>query len=311
MKSFYEEGPVAYDANRSRLTVEQIHQISIYLDRAASGAYKKSFFKELYDMGYGSFQEARRSGDKEKADRLGPEVAVLSHVIKVAFRGDTPTKVGPDPKHMEYVDYMERQTRKSLPKEDYGHPNRWVVPQWHEDLGDPGPRFEMLRVLALTVMKTHPDVYDITFNPYEEGYMEVKFEIDGRSHSNVVVVDREETLHYGVFLAGGAEFYYDSADEALVQFDLIPGADVAEVLAPEPVGEFAWLEPGLRADIVPLSDDPAIATLQQTLRSEVTELYEAEQEEQPYFIINKIRRRMAVAHEKLIEARSSRRYYRY
>lgn len=310
MRSFYEEGPIAYDANRSRLTVEQIHQINIYLDRAASGRYSRAFFQDLYDGGYRRFQEALRKGDKDTIERLGPEVASIAHVIKVAFKGNTPTKTGPDPKHMEYVEHMEREARKALPKKDYGHPNKWVIPHWHEDLGDPGPRFEMLRVLARAVMEAHPNVYDIAFNPYEEGYMEVIFEIDSRLHSNVVVVDREETLHYGIFLAGGAEFYYDSIEEALVQFNLIPGVDVVPQEVPEvEAGEFAWLEPELRADILPLSDDPVIAALQQVLRKEIIELYEAEQEEQPDFIINKIRRRMAAAHEKLIEARSSRRYY--
>ena len=185
MKSFYEEGPVAYDANQSRLTVEQIHQINIYLERAASGSFSRAFFKDLYDAGYRRFQEALRKGDRETVERLGPETACIAHVIKVAFEGGKPTKVGPDPKHMAFVKHIENEARKLLPTEDYGPPNRWIVPHWHEDHGDPVPRFEMLRVLALAVMEAHPDVYDIAFNPYEEGYMEVIFEIDGRPHSNV------------------------------------------------------------------------------------------------------------------------------
>lgn len=259
-------------------------------------------------MGMSSFRRASSGGDRERAEQLGREVQVLEHVIKVAFKNGMPTKVGPDAKHMEYVAHAERKAREALPKKDRGHPNRWIIPQWHPDMGDPAPAFEMLRILAVGVMRQSPDVYDITFNPYEEGYMELIFEIDGKQFANINVVDGEdENLRYGFFPISGEEAYHDTLAGMLEEFT--PETKAAqETLAPEDTGEFLWLDPEVRADIVPLSNDPTIAALQQRLRGTILELREAEEERQPGFITNKIRSRMAQAHEALVEARA-RRYY--
>jgi len=303
MRRFYErEEPVARDAYKARLTPEQIYQINYYLDRAASGSFSKQFIKDLHYHAHRRFQEARRKGDKELADRLGPEAQVLEHVLKVAFRGDQPTGVGPDPKHMEYIAHIERKAAEGASKKDYRHPNYWVIPDWHPDTGDPEPAFEMLRVFSSAVMEIEPERFDIVFNPYAEGSMQVLFEEDGRQYASLTIVDREDTPTYALFLTSGegGEVYFTDIEEGLQYFEPeITGYEEEVEAVEEPDDELAFLEPELRADLEPLSEDPEIASIQQELRRLVFELRDAMEDEEPPFIITKIQRRIATTHERL------------
>lgn len=298
--------PVARDYEGVRLTADQIYQINMYLDRAASGAYSRQFFQDLYDLGNTKFQKAIRMKDSETSKRLGPELQVINHVLKVAFRGTQPTKVGPDPNHMKFVAYEEAQARAALPVKDYSHPNRWVVPYWGDDYGDPMPMFEMLRILARAVQEQFGYLYDIAFNPYEVGQMETIYEIDGKPYATASVIEGDDNLIYSIFYEG-ERHQFESIDDALTIFT--PNEQqTEEVEEEEDPADLAWLAPELRADVVPLSDDPNIASLQERLRSIIIEMREAEEDQEPPFIVKGIQRRLAAAHEALIEARN-RRYY--
>lgn len=92
---------------------------------------------------------------------------------------------------------------------------KWAIPKWHADFGDPIIEFNLLKGFCSVLLIRYSSIV-VKLDCYEEGYMNVDIFSDTKKKiAELHVADTEECSYGLFFTTDGEEFYFRDKDEGI------------------------------------------------------------------------------------------------